>query len=77
MHPLSFQRKKDNDVFSQSKHQAKKERKLAVQQARRKKHDHKKLNNKMQDTLGNINLDIRFKFCNHIISISKFNYLLI
>lgn len=51
---LSFQRKKDNDVFSQSKHQTKKERKLALKQGRRKKHEQKQFNNKLQDTLGNI-----------------------
>jgi len=51
VHPLSFQRKKDNDVFSQSKHQAKKERKLALKQGRRKKHEHKQFNNKIQDNL--------------------------
>ncbi|XP_003241597.1 ubiquitin carboxyl-terminal hydrolase 16 isoform X1 [Acyrthosiphon pisum] len=51
-HPLSFPRKKDNDVFSQSKHQTKKERKLALKQGRRKKHEQKQFNNKMQDTLA-------------------------
>lgn len=56
-HPLSFPRKKDNDVFSQSKHQTKKERKIALKQGRRKKHEHKQFNNKMQDTLGNLSVD--------------------
>ncbi|VVC44356.1 Hypothetical protein CINCED_3A025219 [Cinara cedri] len=49
-HTLSLMRKKDNDVFSQSKHQMKKERKLALK-GRRKKYEHKQFNNKIQDTL--------------------------
>uniref|UniRef100_A0A2S2QG19 ubiquitinyl hydrolase 1 n=1 Tax=Sipha flava TaxID=143950 RepID=A0A2S2QG19_9HEMI len=50
-HSLTFQRKKDNDVFNQSKHQAKKERKLALKQGRRKKHELKQFNNKTQESL--------------------------
>ncbi|XP_060857313.1 ubiquitin carboxyl-terminal hydrolase 16-like isoform X2 [Metopolophium dirhodum] len=51
-HPLSFPTKEDNDVFSQSKHQTKKECKLALKQGKQKKHEHKQFNDKMQDTLA-------------------------
>lgn len=54
-HALLLPRKKDNDVFGQSKHQMKKERKLALK-GRRKKHEHKQFNNKIQDTLGNLGI---------------------
>lgn len=53
MHPLSFQCKKDNEVFSRSRYQAKRECKLALKHGRRKKHEHKQFNNKIPDSLGN------------------------
>ncbi|CAI6357829.1 unnamed protein product [Macrosiphum euphorbiae] len=51
-YPLLFPHKKDYDVFSQSKHQTKEECKLALEQGKKKKHEHKQFNNKMQDTLA-------------------------
>ncbi|XP_050425471.1 ubiquitin carboxyl-terminal hydrolase 16 isoform X2 [Adelges cooleyi] len=47
----TFQRKKDGDMYNQSKYQTKKERKIAIKQARRKKHEHKQFHNKVQDNL--------------------------
>lgn len=53
MHPLTFQCKKDNKVFSRSRYQDKRECKLALKHLRRKNDEHKQFNNKIQDSLGN------------------------
>ncbi|XP_050526029.1 ubiquitin carboxyl-terminal hydrolase 16 [Daktulosphaira vitifoliae] len=49
--PPPFSHKKDNENYSQSKHQTKKDRKIAHKQSRRKNYERKQFHNKVQDNL--------------------------